>query len=94
MNKNEEIKKQEDIQIEIDQYNVIKQEKIEKKVRNMEYYYKCYIDKKAFISEREYVEHFRKYHKNDYPFYCEKCNKGFYSYQSSKNHNKFKHYYY
>ena len=81
MNKNEEIKKQEDIQIEIDQYNVIK-------------HYKCYIDKKAFISEREYVEHFRKYHKNDYPFYCEKCNKGFYSYQSSKNHNKFKHYYY
>ena len=81
LNKNEEIKKQEDIQIEIDQYNVIK-------------HYKCYIDKKAFISEREYVEHFRKYHKNDYPFYCEKCNKGFYSYQSSKNHNKLKHYYY
>ena len=50
-----------------------------------------YIDGKSFISEWEYVGHFKQYHQNDYPFYCNLCNKGFYSSQAINNHNRAKH---
>ena len=45
-------------------------------------YYECYHDKKIFKTEKEYVSHFKKYHEYDFPFYCETCDKGFYSQKS------------
>ena len=67
--------------------------KSQKKMKNQQYFYECYIDKKTFKSEKGYVDHFINCHKNDYPFYCEKCKKGFYSYQAINNHNSSKHNY-
>ena len=64
----------------------IDENKRQEKIKKMKCYYECYIDKKVFKSENEYLEHFKKYHKNDFPFYCEICNEGFYSYKSINAH--------
>ena len=71
----------------------MQKQKREQEIKRQKYYYECYIDKKSFISEKEYVKHFREYHNDDYPFYCEECCKGFFSYQSIKAHNGAKHKY-
>ena len=54
---------------------------------NQDFYYYCYLDEKKFNNEKDYINHFSKYHKNDYPFYCDKCKKGFYSFQAIEDHN-------
>ena len=77
----EEKKKQE----ELNRINDIKKQY--QAESNQDVYYECYLDKKRFKNEKEYVYHFSKYHNNDYPFYCDLCNKGFYSFQAIENHN-------
>ena len=54
------------------------------------YYYECYIDGKTFDNEKQYLNHFNKKHKNDYPYYCNECNRGFYSYDAICQHSKAK----
>ena len=71
----EEEKKKKELMDEIEGIESLKQEKISSE----NYYYECYRDKKKFKTEKEYVSHFNKYHEYDFPFYCETCNKGFYS---------------
>ena len=55
-----------------------------------EYYYICYHDGKTFENERKYVAHFNKFHYNDFPFYCDICERGFYSYSAITEHNRAK----
>ena len=65
----------------------------EKELNNFkreEYYYICYHDGKTFENERKYVQHFNKFHSNDFPFYCNICNRGFYSYSEIDEHNRAK----
>ena len=54
---------------------------------NQDIFYECYLDNKRFNSEKEYINHFSKYHNKDYPFYCDICKKGFFSFQAIENHN-------
>lgn len=60
--------------------------KKEKEKEGSSYYYECYRDGKTFEEEKEYIKHFKKYHPNDFPFYCDKCDRGFYSYNAIENH--------
>ena len=53
-------------------------------------YYECYRDSKKFNNEKSYIKHFEKYHYDDYPFYCDECNKGFFSSNAIENHIKSK----
>ena len=80
----EELKRQEE-ERKKDEIKKIKQQN--KTKSNKDYFYECYLDNKRFNSEKEYINHFSKYHNNDYPFYCDKCKKGFYSFQAIENHN-------
>jgi len=50
------------------------------------YYYECYHEGTKFQDEKSYVSHFKSEHPNDYPFYCNICHKGFYSYMAIDNH--------
>ena len=59
-------------------------------IQNQLYYYQCYLDNQKFYNEKEYVEHFLKSHKNDFPFYCDICNRGFWSYLSIESHSRAK----
>ena len=68
-----------------DKFN--KQEKTETSEENK---YECYLDNKTFPTEKLYIEHFRKEHKDDYPFYCYICKKGFLSEGAINNHCKSK----
>ena len=77
--KENQIKKEEDIKVE--------KALIDDKSENKEYsYYVCYSDGKKFQNEINYIKHFEKYHPNDFPFYCELCQKGFYSSNAIENH--------
>jgi len=49
--------------------------------------FECYIDKHIFDNERDYIQHFKKYHRNRYPFICPKCKRGFYSYNLIFGHS-------
>ena len=60
--------------------------KKEKEKEGSSYYYECYRDGKTFEEEKEYIKHFKKHHLNDFPFYCDKCDRGFYSYNAIENH--------
>ena len=80
----EKLKRQEE-ERKKDEIKKIKQQN--KTKSNKDYFYECYLDNKRFNSEKEYINHFSKYHNNDYPFYCDKCKKGFYSFQAIENHN-------
>ena len=76
---------------EIRMKELLRQKQIEEnerqeKIKQKNSYYECYIDNKVFESEKEYIEHFNNYHKNDFPFYCDICNKGFFSYKSINDH--------
>ena len=51
----------------------------------------CYHDHIRYIDEEAYVKHFKEQHPEDYPFYCEECKKGFFSYDAIQNHNNAKH---
>ena len=57
------------------------------------YYYECYLDKQKFDNEKEYAEHFFKFHKGDFPFYCDICKKGFWSYKAIDGHSRAKGHY-
>ena len=59
-------------------------------INKNEYYYECYHDSITFETEQQYINHFRKFHPNDFPFYCDICNKGFYSYKAINEHNRAK----
>ena len=59
-------------------------------IKKNEYYYECYHDSITFETEQKYINHFRKFHPNDFPFYCDICNKGFYSYKAINEHNRAK----
>ena len=88
----EELKRQEEErkrQEELKKKNEMKTNiKNQQKVKvNQDFYYYCYLDEKKFNNEKDYINHFSKYHKNDYPFYCDKCKKGFYSFQAIEDHN-------
>ena len=80
----EKLKRQEE-ERKKDEIKKIKQQN--KTKLNKDYFYECYLDNNRFNSEKEYINHFSKYHNNDYPFYCDKCKKGFYSFQAIENHN-------
>jgi len=80
--KEEELKKHEK---EIKREEVLKHQKISKAKEN--YFYICYLDRKRFNNENDYIKHFSIYHEDDYPFYCEICKRGFFSYQALENHN-------
>ena len=54
--------------------------------KDYSFYYECYRDGSKFQTEKNYVKHFEKYHPDDYPFYCDECNKGFYSYNAIEDH--------
>lgn len=82
--KKEELKRKQD---ELKKKNELKTFKNKKNSKTNEDYYVCYIDGKEFIKEKDYVNHFSLNHKNDYPFYCEICRKGFFSFQAIDNHN-------
>ena len=79
----EELKQQEELR----KKDEIKKMKENKANSNKDYFYECYLDNKKFDSEKEYINHFSKYHSKDYPFYCDKCKRGFYSFQAIENHN-------
>ena len=81
---NNEIK-DEDIKVEIDK----KINSDENKHDNFSYY-ECYRDGQKFNDEKSYIKHFEKYHYDDFPFYCEQCNKGFFSSNAIENHIKSK----
>ena len=68
-------------------------EQKEQKIKNNQYYYKCYLDKKEFKKEKSYVNHFIQFHKGDFPFYCDICNRGFWSYMSIEDHSRAKGHY-
>ena len=55
-------------------------------MNNESYYYECYIDKLVFNNEKQYINHFKQYHKNDYPYYCYDCNRGFSCYDAIWQH--------
>jgi len=55
-----------------------------------EYYYICYHDGKTFEDESKYMQHFNKFHSDDFPFYCDICEKGFNSYNAIDQHNRAK----
>ena len=76
--KKEELRKKEEIK------NLKNQNKPK---TNQDIFYECYLDNKRFNSEKEYINHFSKYHNKDYPFYCDICKKGFFSFQAIENHN-------
>ena len=76
--KKEELRKKEEIK------NIKNQNKPK---TNQDIFYECYLDNKRFNSEKEYINHFSKYHNKDYPFYCDICKKGFFSFQAIENHN-------
>lgn len=76
--KKEELRKKEEIK------NLKNQNKPKS---NQDIFYECYLDNKRFNSEKEYINHFSKYHNKDYPFYCDICKKGFFSFQAIENHN-------
>ena len=83
-------KKQEEIIKKEEELKRQKESKIPENKKNSkenEDYYVCYIDGKEFKREKDYVNHFLLNHKNDYPFYCEICRKGFFSFQAIDNHN-------
>ena len=80
--KEKELKKHEK---EIKREEVLKHQKISKAKEN--YFYICYLDRKRFNNENDYIKHFSIYHEDDYPFYCEICKRGFFSYQALENHN-------
>ena len=83
--KEEERKRQEELR---KKNEMMKNIKNQQKVKvNQDFYYYCYLDEKKFNNEKDYINHFSKYHKNDYPFYCDKCKKGFYSFQAIEDHN-------
>ena len=79
MKKQKELKRQEEL-------------KGEEEIKDNEIYYECYHDNKKFSTQKLYIEHFRKEHPNDYPFYCDECQKGFrnendlYIHYNSKKH--------
>ena len=75
----EELKKKNEMKTNIKNHQKVKV--------NQDFYYYCYLDEKKFNNEKDYINHFSKYHKNDYPFYCDKCKKGFYSFQAIEDHN-------
>ena len=77
--KEEELKKQEDKK---------QNEIINDSSNNNSYYYECYIDGKKFKTEKGYLNHFKKLHNDDYPFYCDECNLGFYSYEDIRKHSE------
>ena len=54
--------------------------------KEQEYYYECYHDNIRYLTEKQYVEHFQKVHPNDYPFYCEVCERGFLSEEAIESH--------
>ena len=58
----------------------------EENINNEHYYYERYRDKEKFRKEKEYVSHFNKYHKYNFPFYCETCDQGFYTEKSLDYH--------
>ena len=68
----------------------LQEEKKQENSKKEEYYYKCYHDGKTFENERKYVAHFNKFHYNDFPFYCDICERGFYSYSAITEHNRAK----
>ena len=78
----EDFKKEEDIKMQ----NEVENNKNEKE--GTSYYYECYRDRKIFQTEKNYVKHFKRCHPNDFPFYCDQCNKGFFSYNSIETHNR------
>ena len=53
--------------------------------------YICYIDEQAFPTEKLYVEHFQKEHPDDFPFYCDQCEKGFKHEEDKNKHDNAKH---
>ena len=74
--------------------NLIKKQEMEKQKRQEEqikqYYYECYLDGEKCKNENLYINHFKKIHPNDSPFYCYYCNKAFYSMTAIKSHNSAK----
>ena len=80
--KEEENKKQKELKTI--QFSNAQKEKLEL------FYYECYHDKQKFDTEKEYVRHFIKFHKNDFPFYCNICKRGFWAYESINAHSKAK----
>ena len=83
----EEIKKKD----EIKKVQILKAK--EKSSKNNQYYYTCYLDKKEFYNEKSYVKHFIQFHKDDFPFYCDICRRGFWSYNSIEDHSRAKGHY-
>ena len=95
LKKQEEEKRKEEIEKNKEKQQVKFLEKFDKEIKqrekennNNEYYYQCYHDGYTFETEKDYVNHFYRYHKDDYPFYCDICNKGFFSYKSISIHNR------
>ena len=83
----EEMKKKD----EIKKVQILKSK--EKNSKNNQYYYTCYLDKKEFYNEKSYVKHFIQFHKDDFPFYCDICRRGFWSYNSIEDHSRAKGHY-
>ena len=57
------------------------------------HYYECYLDRQKFYNEKEYTEHFFKFHKGDFPFYSNICQKGFWSSKAIDGHSRAKGHY-
>ena len=83
-------------QMEEKKYRNKRQKDIQKNSKEQKlepYYYECYLDKQKFDNEKEYAEHFFKFHKGDFPFYCDICKKGFWSYKAIDGHSRAKGHY-
>jgi hypothetical protein len=95
LKKQEEMKRQVDIKRQEDEIEIDEDKKQKEIIHDSSeknsYYYECYIDGKTFATEKGYLKHFKKKHQNDYPFYCDKCNFGFYSYDEISKHEAKEH---
>ena len=74
-------------------YHNKSQKELEKNLKEQKlepYYYECYLDKQKIYNEKEYTDHFFKFHKGDFPFYCNICQKGFWSSKAIDGHSRAK----
>ena len=91
--KKAQIQKEKEKEKELVQLQKNNLEERQSDIQNNQYLYKCYIDNKKFNTEKEYVMHFVHCHNGDFPFYCDICDKGFWSFESLEQHSKAKGHY-
>ena len=87
----DELKKNEELKRKQMQKNMIIN--VNEEENNQKQIFICEEDDLKFYSEKQYLKHYEEQHPNLYPFYCDKCEKGFNSLNALLAHknDSFKH---